>query len=144
VAPWRIEFARQAGADLVVNPREQDLRDAVQAATDGGAHVVVDAVGSQLTAAMSAARKGGRIIVFGEDHKAQCTIRPQDIQGKELRILGSFIGIQVFPQAVRMLESGSVRLGDLITHRLSLEELPAGIKELAQGRGAKGACFPWQ
>jgi len=144
VSPWRIDFARQAGADLVVNPREQNLRETVRAATDGGAHVVVDAVGSQVTAAMSAARKGGRIIVFGEDHTAECIIRPRDIQGQELRILGSFIGIQVFPKAVKMLESGTVQLTDLITHRLSLPELPVGIAELAAGHGAKGVCFPWQ
>jgi hypothetical protein len=37
-----------------------------------------------------------------------------------------------------------VSLTDLVTHRLSLPELPAGIAELAAGRGAKGICFPWQ
>jgi threonine dehydrogenase-like Zn-dependent dehydrogenase len=144
ISPWRIDFARRAGADLVINPREADLREAVRAVTDSGAHVVVDAVGSQVTAAISVARRAGRIIVFGEDHKAECTIRPRDIQGQELRILGSFIGIHVFPKAVKMLESGVVQLSDLITHRLSLEELPAGIAELAAGRGAKGVCFPWR
>lgn len=144
ISPWRIDFARKAGADLVVNPREENLREAVRAVTDGGAHVVVDAVGSQVTAAISVARKAGRVIVFGEDHEAECTVRPRDIQGQELRILGSFIGIHVFPKAVKMLESGAVKLSDLITHRLSLEELPTGIAELAAGRGAKGACFPWR
>jgi threonine dehydrogenase-like Zn-dependent dehydrogenase len=144
ISPWRIDFARRAGADLVINPREEDLREAVRAVTDSGAHVVVDAVGSQVTAAISVARRAGRIIVFGEDHKAECTIRPRDIQGQELRILGSFIGIHVFPKAVKMLESRVVQLSDLITHRLSLEELPAGIAELAAGRGAKGVCFPWR
>lgn len=144
VSPWRIEFARRSGADLVIDPREQDLAQAVMRVTDGGAHVVVDAVGSQLPAAMSVARKGGRIIVFGEDHQARCTIRPQDIQGKELKILGSFIGIQVFPLAVHMLESGAVSLSGLVTHRLSLQDLPAGIADLAVGHGAKGICYPWQ
>jgi (R,R)-butanediol dehydrogenase/meso-butanediol dehydrogenase/diacetyl reductase len=142
VAPWRAEFARQAGADLVINPREVSLGEAVRDATAGGAHVVVDAVGSQLPAAMAAARKGARIIVFGEDHQAQVTIREQEIQGKELRILGSFIGIHLFPKAVQLLESGALRLSDLITHRLSLAELPGGIAELAAGRGAKGVCYP--
>jgi L-iditol 2-dehydrogenase len=144
VSPWRIDFARQAGADLVINPNQENLREGVRAVTDGGAHIVVDAVGSQVTAAISVARRAGRIIVFGEDHKAECTIRPRDIQGQELQILGSFIGIQVFPKAVKMLESRAVKLSDLITHRLSLEELPAGIAELAAGHGAKGVCFPWQ
>ncbi|MFQ5854127.1 MAG: alcohol dehydrogenase catalytic domain-containing protein [Anaerolineae bacterium] len=144
ISPWRVDFARRAGADLVVNPREENLREAVRAVTDGGAHVVIDAVGSEVTAAISVARKAGRIIVFGENHKAECIIRPYDIQGQELRILGSFIGIHVFPKAIQMLESGAVELSDLITHRLSLEELPAGIAELAAGRGAKGVCFPWR
>jgi 2-desacetyl-2-hydroxyethyl bacteriochlorophyllide A dehydrogenase len=143
-SPWRSQFALRAGADQVINPRETDLGEAVRAATGGGAHVVVDAVGSQLPAAMSAARRGARIIVFGEDHQAQVTLREQDIQGKELRILGSFIGLHQFPKAVQMLESGALRLSGLITHRLSLEDLPAAIVELAAGRGAKGVCFPWQ
>lgn len=144
VSPWRTEFAYRVGADLVINPREANLRDAVRAATGRGAHVVVDAVGSELGAAVAAARKGGRIIMFGENHKAEAVIRPHEIQGQELRILGSFIGIQVFPQAIRMLESGAVELTNLITHRLSLAELPQGIAELAAGRGAKGVCLPWQ
>lgn len=144
VSPWRSEFALKAGADQVVNPRQENLREAVRAITGRGAHVVVDAVGSELAAAVSVARKGGRIIMFGENHKAESTLRPHEIQGQELRILGSFIGITVFPQAVKMLESGAVELTDLITHRLSLAELPGGIAELAAGRGAKGVCFPWQ
>lgn len=144
VSPWRSEFALQAGADHVINPRQENLAEAVRAITGRGAHVVVDAVGSELAAAVSVARKGGRIIMFGENHKAESTLRPHEIQGQELRILGSFIGITVFPQAVKMLESGAVELTDLITHRLSLAELPAGIAELAAGRGAKGVCFPWQ
>ena len=144
VSPWRSQFAFSAGADLVINPKETNLREAVRAATGRGAHVVVDAVGSELSAAVGVARKGGRIIMFGENDKAEAVIRPHEIQGQELRILGSFIGIQVFPQAVRMLESGAVKLADLITHRLSLAELPRGIAELAAGRGAKCVCFPWQ
>ena len=143
VSPWRIEFARRAGADLVIDPRDGDLRESVKAITHGGAPVVVDAVGSELPAAITMARKGGRIVVFGENHRAECVIRPQDIQGKELRILGSYIGLHLFPQAARMLELGTVRLGDLITHRPTLAELPAAVAELASGRGAKGACFPW-
>jgi 2-desacetyl-2-hydroxyethyl bacteriochlorophyllide A dehydrogenase len=144
VSPWRIDFARKAGADLVINPRAENLAEAVGDVTSGGAHVVVDAVGTQLAAAISVARKGGRIILFGENHQAECTIRPHHIQGRELQIRGSFIGINLFPKAVQLLESGTVKLDDLITHRLTLAELPNGIAELAAGRGAKGICLPWQ
>jgi threonine dehydrogenase-like Zn-dependent dehydrogenase len=144
VSPYRTEFALKAGADAVINPRETNLVDTVRAITGRGAHVVVDAVGSELHTAIAVARKGGRVIMFGENHTAECTLRPHQIQGQELRIMGSFIGIQLFPQAVNMLERGSVQLTNLITHRLSLAELPGGIAELAAGRGAKGVCLPWQ
>ncbi len=100
VSPWRADFARRVGADLVVNPKEHDLREAVLAATDGGAHVVVDAVGSELAAALSIARKGARVIVFGENQRAECAIRPYLIQSQELRILGNYIGVDVFPKAI--------------------------------------------
>lgn len=144
IAPWRIDFARQAGADFVVNPNEEDVEAAVRSATDGGAHVVVDAVGSQLHTAIALVRKAGRIIMFGENHSAECSIRPHEIQGQELQVLGSFIGIHLFPQAVHMLEHDTLHLRRLITHRLPLKELAAGIEELAAGRGAKGVCFPWR
>lgn len=144
LSAYRSDFALNAGADAVINPKETDLVEAVRSITERRAHVVVDAVGSELHTAISVARKGGRIIMFGENHRAECTIRPHQIQAQELKILGSFIGIQLFPQAVKMVESGAVHLTDLITHRLSLAELPAGIAELAAGRGAKGVCLPWQ
>ncbi|KPL21547.1 MAG: hypothetical protein AMJ93_09395 [Anaerolineae bacterium SM23_84] len=143
ISPWRIAFARKAGADLVVNPRQESLQDAVRAIIGAGAQVVVDAVGSELNLAISVARRAARIIAFGENHTAECCIRPYDIQGQELQILGSYIGINQFPRAIEALQSGAVKLEGLVTHRLSLEELPAGIAELTRGHGAKALCFPW-
>jgi threonine dehydrogenase-like Zn-dependent dehydrogenase len=138
---WRAEFALKVGASQVVDPRREELSQVVRQATGDGADIVVDAVGLALDAAIACAGRGARIIVFGEDARAQCLVRPYDIQHRELRILGSFIGPHSFPKAVQMLETGAVRLGDLITHRLTLAELPAGIRELAAGRGAKGICL---
>ena len=140
-SPWRADFALKAGATRAINPRTGDVGQTVRHLTGDGADIIVDAVGVALDAAIACAGRGARIIVFGEDARAQCTVRPYDIQHRELRILGSFIGPYHFPKAIQMLESGAVRLSDLVTHRLSLRELPAGIKELATGQGCKGICL---
>jgi len=140
VNPWRAAFALEHGADRIINPREEDPGQAIRRCTQDGAEIVVDAVGSALDLAIACAGRAGRIIVFGEDAKARCTVRPFDIQHRQLRILGSYIGLDQYPRAIQMLESGAVQLTDLITHRLSLGQLAEGIKELAAGRGAKGIC----
>ena len=118
------------------------MQEAILRCTESGADIVVDAVGSLLDVAISCTAPGGRVIVFGEDAQAVCAVRPYDVQHRQLRIFGSFIGPYHFPKALRMLESGAVQLSDLITHRLTLSELPAGISELATGQGAKGICIP--
>ncbi len=140
--PWRAAFALRVGASHAIDPGAGHLAASVRELTGDGAEIVVDAVGLALDAAIACAGRGARIIVFGEDARAQCTVRPYDIQHRELRILGSFIGPYHFPKAIQMLESGVVQLRDLITHRLTLAELPAGIRELTAGRGAKGICLP--
>ena len=144
VSPWRSQFALQAGADRIINPRTEDLGAAVRRTTADGAEVVVDAVGSCLHLAIAGAARAARIIVFGEDARATSTVRPYDIQHRELRILGSFIGCDQFPRALQMLQSGALRLSGLITHRTGLDGLAGAIAELASGRGAKGMCYPWQ
>lgn len=143
VNPWRVAFALRSGAHYAINPDEQDLFQSVHRISGNGADIVVDAVGSTLDVAIACAGPGARIIVFGEDARARCTVRPYDIQHRELQILGSFIGPHQFTKAVRMLERGVSDLQDLITHKLNLTELPEGIAELAAGRGAKGICLPW-
>jgi threonine dehydrogenase-like Zn-dependent dehydrogenase len=142
ISPWRADFALKAGATRVINPRSEDLPGVVNQLTDGrGADIVVDALGFGLEMAVSCAGRRARIIIFGEDARAQCTIRPVDIQHRELRILGSFIGSFNFPKAIQMLESDVVKVTDLITHQVSLDELPGAIKQLASGQGAKGICL---
>ncbi len=141
INPWRINFALHHGATVVLNPQCDDVVQSVRQLTGGGASIVVDALGSALDVAIRCAGRAARIIVFGENAQAECAVRPYDIQQRELRILGSYLGPCHFPKVVRALEHGSVDLTDLVTHRLSLSELPAGIKELAAGRGAKGICF---
>ena len=100
------------------------------------ADLVVDAVGSQLPTALDRVARGGRILLFGVDQRARAEIAQERITRDELTIIGSFVGQDVFPAAVSLLEHG-LDLEALVTHRIGLEQLPAAVEELRAGRAVK-------
>jgi threonine dehydrogenase-like Zn-dependent dehydrogenase len=118
----RAELARRLGAE--------DL-------AGGEADLVVDAVGSQLVTALDVVARGGRVLLFGMNERARAEIAQSRITRDELTILGSFVGQDVFPDAIRLLEGGRLDLEPLVTHRIGLEELPAAVEELRAGRAVK-------
>ena len=101
------------------------------------ADVVVDAVGSQLGAALDRVARGGRVLLFGVDARSRTELAQERITREELTILGSFVGQDVFPDAIRLLESGRLDLEPLVTHRIPLAGLPAAVEELRAGRAVK-------
>lgn len=143
VAPSRAEYARRAGADVVINPRETDLVETVRAETRGaGADVAVDAVGSLFALAISVVRKAGRVVLFGVNQLARPAVSQYEITRNELTIYGTYVGVNTFPLAIQRLERGIVRPSALISHRLPLPELPHGIDLLRAGEGVKVVIIP--
>jgi 2-desacetyl-2-hydroxyethyl bacteriochlorophyllide A dehydrogenase len=137
-----VALLRLAGLRVgVVEPSEErrELAERMGAEElDGaGADVVVDAVGSQLETALDRVAKGGRILLFGVNARARAEIAQERITRDELTILGSFVGQDVFPDAIRLLEGGRLDLEPLVTHRIALEELPGAVEELRAGRAVK-------
>jgi threonine dehydrogenase-like Zn-dependent dehydrogenase len=107
------------------------------APADVGADVVVDCVGSQLSVALDLVRKAGRIVLFGFDQRARAEVAQERITRDELTVVGSFVGENVFPTAIRLLEQGHLDLEPLVTHRLAIEELRGALEELRAGRAVK-------
>ena len=132
-APERAALAERLGATRVIPPG---------ALLDAHADVVVDAVGSQLPAALDLVASGGRILLFGVDTRARAEIAQEQITRDELTILGSFVGQDVFPEAIRLLEQGRLHLEPLVTHRIGLEELPAAVDALRAGGAVKVEVEP--
>lgn len=124
----RAELAHTLGALEVVTPDEIGRLEA---------DVVVDAVGSQLPAALEVAARGGRVLLFGMNERARAEIAQSRITRDELTILGSYVGQDVFPDAIRLLEQGRVDWSLLVTHRVGVEELPDAVEELRAGRALK-------
>lgn len=126
--PERAELARALGAVDVVAPDE---------ASGLEADVVVDAVGSQLETALEVVARGGRILLFGMNERARTEVAQSRITRDELTILGSYVGQDVFPDAIRLLEQGRIDFSPVVTHRVAVDELPAAVEELRSGRALK-------
>lgn len=137
VSDARSQQARALGADVVINPMKDDLSQSVHEETGIGADVVVDSVGSLFAQALQVVRLGGRVILFGMNQNAEPPIRQFDITRREITVMGTYIALHTFPQAVSLIESGLLRLDDMITHRLPLHKVGEGIAALRSGEATK-------
>jgi len=132
--------ARAMGADEVVTPDVWAERGATL--VPGGADVVVDAVGSVLPAAIAAAGMGARIVVFGMNGNARPPVHQVEITEKGLSILGSYISNFTFPAAIRLVESGQIDFGPMITATIGLTDTADGIARLRSGEAVKVVIRP--
>ncbi len=138
-APGRRALAARLGADQVVDPRAENLADAVFAAAGAPAPLVFECVGVEgtLEDAMELVARGGRVIVagvcMGEDR-----IRPLVGINKQLTIQ-FVLGYtpQEFADSLAALGDGSIDTAPLLTREVSLDELPAAFDALADPRDCK-------
>lgn len=140
VHPLRLEQARAHGADLVVNPQEQDLRMAVMEISDGrGADVVIVAapIAEGQQQALELAARRGRINFFGGLPKDQpyATLNTNLIHYRQLVVTGTTgSNVRQFRVTVDLLAAKRIRLDSLITTRLGLDQIAEGfsLSRLAQ------------
>jgi threonine dehydrogenase-like Zn-dependent dehydrogenase len=121
-----------------INPGDTNLRDYVSELTAGeGADAVVDAVGSQFGVCVDLVARGGTISLFGMNTQARAAIPQCDITRKEVTIVGSYVGRNTFPRSIAVLESQVLNLSGLVSHDISVAELPDAIQAARQGKAMK-------
>lgn len=137
-SPVRRSLALTMGAVAALDPAADDVPGRVLDLTAGfGADATIDAVGSQIGTCLDLVRKAGRVVLFGIDTQATAAICQSRITRDEIQVLGAYVGRDVFPTAVRLLEQGRLDLEPMITHRVQLEHLPAALERLRAGKAAK-------
>lgn len=137
VSAARLKILAHARIDDVINAAAVDVVDAVQAICPGGADIVVDAVGTELDTALDLVRTGGRISLFGMNSRAKPAVRQNAITRNELTIFGSYVGVNTFPRAIALLESGTVRPSVLLSDVMPLARVPAALERLRSGDAMK-------
>jgi L-gulonate 5-dehydrogenase len=127
--PTRLAFAKDFGADHVVNPEAQDLAREVGRISGGMmANVTVDAVGSPSTleTCLELTSVAARVVCMGfTDTFAQVSLNA--ITKKELTLVGSRLQTFQFPGCIEAFCASRPRLAGLVTHRFPFTEITAAI-----------------
>lgn len=135
----KLETARALGADVLVNSRTGDAREAVLAATDGaGVELVLEALGRPETVELgfSLLREGGQLVVVGIAAGAATAAIPITAMVRRgMTVTGSF-GARTrrdLPEVVRLADAGAYDVRRAVTRRFTLEEAPAAYELLDAG-----------
>jgi S-(hydroxymethyl)glutathione dehydrogenase/alcohol dehydrogenase len=142
----RREASLRVGATHGVDPAEGDPVEQVYALTDGrGADYTFEAVGlpELLVQAFDMARMEGTVTYIGMPAEKDATLTlPADaaiFTGK--RIQGSVVGgsqiLRDFPRFIRLAETGRLDLSDMVSRRITLDEVNEGIELLERGEGVR-------
>jgi alcohol dehydrogenase len=135
--PSKLESAREAGAAAVYTPDEL-------AAAGVSAPVVIEAAGhpKAFETAVSATAAGGRTVTVGlPAPDARATIVPLDLTSGARSIVGSYLGSSVpardVPRFADLWRQGNLPVERLISGRITLDEIDAGMDALAEGRALR-------
>jgi L-iditol 2-dehydrogenase len=143
----RLELAQQFGADVTVDANDGDPLEAVREMSDGlGADSVVECVGrpEAWQDAVSLARRGGEVLFFGGcERGAAVNFDTERVHYDEITLKGGF---HYTPDCVRrageLICSGNLNLEPLVTHEMSLDELPEALELMRRREALKVAIVP--
>ena len=131
--PTRLAMAKELGCDYVINVEKEDVRKRVAEITGGlGVDVVLENTGSvePIDESLDIVRKGGRVMWAGGGIRGGI-VAPVDtykIIVKELDVRGEISQIPYdWTTAIKLVQSGAVKLDPLVTHTFSLEDWYAGF-----------------
>jgi len=131
----KTEMARELGADVVLNYREDRTWSKTLFKMTGrrGVDVVVDNVGqATLAQSMRAVARGGRIVIVGNTSGPKTEIDLRFIFGKQISIIGSTMGsLQDFQDVMALLWAGKLR--PVVDRVLPLSEGKAAFEALERG-----------
>lgn len=105
--------------------------------SDPPGHPATEGVGNQFATCLKVAARTGIISLFGVNRHAAPAIPQYDITRKELTIVGSFVGRNMFPRSIAVLESRILDLSKLISHDISVSGMPDAIQDARQGKAMK-------
>ena len=138
IKAYRRDLARRLGADLVLDPTQEDVVARIRAETGGGSDLCLDCSPAEQTLhdALNAVRIYGRVGWIGE--KPSVTVNPsRQVIHKELQMTGSwYFTAAEFCEELAHYRHG-LSVSQLVTHRYRLEDAPEAYRRFAAGETGK-------
>ncbi|MDE2402369.1 MAG: S-(hydroxymethyl)glutathione dehydrogenase/class III alcohol dehydrogenase [Burkholderiales bacterium] len=151
--PKREAMARRFGMTHFINPQELqatggNVVDAIVQLTDGGADYSFECIGNTTTMrqALECTHKGwGRSIIIGvAEAGAEISTRPfQLVTGRkwEGSAFGGARGRTDVPKIVDWYMDGKINIDELITHKLSLDQINEGFDLMKRGESIRSVVM---
>lgn len=142
----RLELAKQLGAHHTINVEKDELGKFIEDLTKGeGVDVVVLATASSdaINQAFGIIKSYGNMVVIGYP-PGPVQILWREVVPKSIRIMGSWGAGSwlAWEKALRCLSSGFVKVDEIVTHKLGLEEWKRAFDIFDSGEGIKVELIP--
>ena len=143
--PYRLELAMKLGADVVINPIEEDAPARVRQLTEGyGCDVYIEATGNPQAPqqGLNMLRRLGTLVAFSV--MSEPVMIDWNLIGdqRELNIHGCHLGPYCYPKAIEALAAGTITVQPLISGRYPLSEFPAAMEAARSGENLKTLLIP--
>jgi D-arabinitol dehydrogenase (NADP+) len=144
----KLDLVSRLAADEVVPMDRQNNevhRKRLEQLSFKGFDYVIEATGapSVCQEALTFVRRRGTLLVYGVyPENASVRFSPFDLFRGEISIKGSFAQLDSFPRALAYLESGRVKVNEIVTEELPLAEFQQALELAWARKGIKTALVP--
>lgn len=140
ISTEKLEWAKKLGADVTINPKEdENWARTVKKMTGGGADVAVEAIGNPTTieTAFNTLKTGGRLVVLGYTNK-DISLNAGKIMFREMEIIGTLGCRPVdYPKLIELCRIGKIKVKELVTAKFPLEKINDAFNLLRKGEGLR-------
>jgi L-iditol 2-dehydrogenase len=132
VVQEKLDLAKSMGADLTINSSVSDPGEVLRAVTDGrGVDYAFEAVGISPSVQQAAAllRKGGTLVLVG-NLKPTIEFPLQSVVTRQITVFGSCASAGEYPDCLKLIASGKVDVGALVSASAPLSQGAEWFKRL--------------
>jgi len=141
----RRDIAEKLGADITVNPLEEDLDKVVSEIMPRGPAIVIECAGVKDTISKGLeliGKKGQFLLLAIWDKSAQVNLNPAFIVDKEVKIAGAVFGSLTLGRAIGLLAAKKVDVLPLLTDAYPLDNINDAMKKAMSREAIKVAVTP--
>ncbi|HYQ86261.1 MAG TPA: zinc-dependent alcohol dehydrogenase family protein [Bacteroidota bacterium] len=138
-------IATELGADVVLNPLQDNPSTLLRDAAIQGGDVVIECVGKPQTMqlAIELARRGGTVEFFGVAPIGEkIPLEPNQVYYKELTIVGSYVNPNTFDRSIALLVAKKVRVDLFQTDKFPLDGVHEALRYQREGITIKSIILP--
>lgn len=120
------ELALKLGADIAIDPFEEDFKKVMSKYNVLEVNVVIECVGLKATMidAIKHISHGGTVVLFGlTDPDCEIPMKPFDLFRREITIKSSFVNPYTQGRAARLIGTGKINVAELISDVFTLDTI---------------------